>query len=400
MIGPDWAGDERSGIAEADRPRRVAVVTGSRADYGLLRPVMHAIQTRRDLELLVVASGSHLIQPALTFYDVKRDFEVADSVPMQVAGRVGRWADVEAIGKGIARFGRSFKAHSPEWVVVLGDRVEAYAAATAASLGGLALAHIHGGDRAEGVADESMRHAITKLAHLHLAATETSADRIRKMGERPEDTIVVGSPALDGLASVRPVSDARWAELGSPDAVLLMHPIGRTDEAEEHATSLVLEALEGRRVLALHPNFDPGREGVLRALVNAGDAVHLERHLPRDEFVGVLMRLAVQHASGDGGVLIGNSSSGLIEASALGCPTVDIGARQAGRERAEGLTYWAAEDTRAIRSALDSAAQCDTSHEGGASHPFGDGLAGVRIAEALATHDPHDERRLRKRCVY
>ncbi|MFG0306663.1 MAG: UDP-N-acetylglucosamine 2-epimerase [Phycisphaerales bacterium JB040] len=404
MIGPDWAGDERSGTAEADRPRRVAVVTGSRADYGLLRPVMHAIQTRRDLELLVIASGSHLIQPGLTFYDVKRDFDVADSVPMQVAGKVGRWADVEAVGKGISRFGRSFRAHAPEWVVVLGDRVEAYAAATAASLGGLALAHIHGGDRAEGVADESMRHAITKLAHLHLAATVTSGERIRKMGERPQDVVVVGSPALDGLASVRPIGDKRWAELGAPDAVLLMHPIGRTDEAEEHATSLVLEALEGRRVLALHPNFDPGREGVLRALVNAGDAVHLERHLTRDEFVGVLKRLAEQHADDKpdsrGGVLVGNSSSGLIEAAALGCPTVDIGQRQAGRERAEGLTFWAAEDAEAIRGALDRAAQCDTSDEGGASHPFGDGLAGVRIAEALATHDPHDERRLRKRCAY
>lgn len=398
MIGPDWAGDERSGRANADAPRKIAVVTGSRADYGLLRPVMRAIQNRPDLELLVIAAGSHLISPALTFRDVKQEFLVADSVPMQTAGKVGRWHDVEAVSKGIARFARSFQAHQPEWVVVLGDRVEAFAAASAASIGGVALAHVHGGDRAEGVADESMRHAITKLAHLHLPATQGSADRIVAMGEHPKDVIVVGSPALDGLSVIDPTPAERFAELGSPEVVLLMHPIGRSDELEEHATSLVLEALSEYRVLALHPNFDPGRDGILRALLAAGDRVHLERHLRRDQFIGLLKKMAAMHrGDSSGGVLVGNSSSGLIEAAALGCPTVDIGQRQAGRERAQDLTFWAAEEINAIRQALDLASSCDTV---GAGHPFGDGAAGVKIAQALAELDPHEERRLRKHNVY
>jgi len=319
-------------------------------------------------------------------------------VPMQTAGRVGRWHDVDALGKGVSRFGRSFEAHEPEWVVVLGDRVEAFAAASAASIGGLALAHVHGGDRAEGVADESMRHAITKLAHLHLPATEGSAARIIAMGEHPKDTVIVGSPALDGLSVLDPTPADRFKKLGSPEIVLLMHPIGRSDELEEHAASLVLEALGDRRVLALHPNFDPGRDGTLRALLAAGDHVHLKRHLPRDEFIGLLKKMAAMHRGDSaGGVLVGNSSSGLIEAAALGCPTVDIGQRQAGRERAQGLTFWAAEEVGAIREALGLAASCDTDS---ASHPFGDGHAGVRIAQALAELDPHEERRLRKHCAY
>ncbi|MEQ8769054.1 MAG: UDP-N-acetylglucosamine 2-epimerase [Phycisphaerales bacterium] len=392
MIGPGWDGDERSGRADSSRPRRCAVVTGTRAEFGLLRPVMRAIQQRDDLELLVIAAGSHLVSPALTFRDVKAEFGIADSVPMQTAGRVGRWADVESLSKGVARFGRSFESHQPDWVVVLGDRIEAFAAATAASIGGLALAHIHGGDRAEGVADEAMRHAITKLAHLHLPATETSAERILRMGERPEDVRVVGSPAIDGLAGVERVGDERWKELGEPEVVVLFHPVGRSDEAEEHACSLVLDALEGARVLAMHPNLDPGRAGIMRALLAAGPNVTLVEHLKRDAFVGVLRRLGRS-----GGALVGNSSAGLIEAAALGCPSVDVGHRQAGRERADGATWWAGEDTQAIAEAI-SHARAAGPFEG--AHPFGNGDAGARIADVLASEDPHDERRLRKRCVF
>jgi UDP-hydrolysing UDP-N-acetyl-D-glucosamine 2-epimerase len=391
MIGPDWSGDERSAHATPDRPRRVAVVTGTRAEFGLLRPVMRAVQQRPDLELLVVAAGSHLVQPALTFRDVKAEFPVADSIPMQTAGRVGRFADVESLGKGIARFGRSFEALRPDWVVVLGDRIEAFAAASAASIAGIAVAHIHGGDRAEGVADEAMRHAITKLAHLHLPATAQSAERLARLGERADDIHAVGSPAIDALDRVEPMEDAAFAALAAPRFVLLLHPIGRTDEAEEHAASVVLDALRDAPVLALHPNFDPGRTGILRALLNAPPTVRLEQHLPRDRFVALLKRLGRTH-----GALVGNSSAGLIEAPALGCPSVDIGQRQAGRERPAGLTAWAAEDARAIRAAIDTALAGDRS----APHPYGDGHAGARIAALLASTDPHDERRLRKRCAY
>jgi len=233
VIGPEWAGaEEQRARPSADAPRQIAVVTGPRAGGGLLRPVMHAIQDRQDLQLLCIAAGSHMIQPALTFRDVRKAFDIADSVPMQVAGTSGRGADVQALGRGVARFGRSFERIKPDWVVVLGDRIEAFAAASAASVGGIALAHIHGGDRAEGVADEAMRHAITKLAHLHLPATRTSAERVLRMGEDPNFVVCVGSPALDGLDAIEPMGDEAFSELGSPEVVFLMHPIGRTSESE------------------------------------------------------------------------------------------------------------------------------------------------------------------------
>lgn len=393
MIGDGWDGQPSVRPRHDDdgpaRRRRVAAVTGSRADYGLLRPVMRAVQAHPSLELLVVAAGAHLIQPALTFRDVKADFEVADSIPMQVAGRTTRADDVAALGAGVARLGRSFSLLSPDWVVVLGDRIEALAAALAASIGGAAVAHIHGGDRAEGVSDEAIRHAITKLSHLHLAATEASAERIRRMGERPEHVRTVGSPAIDELHECAPMGDEAFKSLGAPDTVFLMHPIGRHPEEEELAASAVLAGIAGRSVLALAPNHDPGRAGIVRAIAHAGVAAR--EHLPRREFVGLLKRLAAA-----GGVLIGNSSAGLIEAAALRLPTVDVGERQAGRERPTNVVH-ATESPEAVQRALEQALDMDRT---GIVHPYGDGGAGERIAQALAEVNPRDGRLLRKRNTY
>jgi len=396
VIGDDWTDTNEQRARDArptpERPRRIAVVTGTRAEFGLLTPVMHAVQDRPDCELLVIAAGAHLVQPALTFREVKARFHVADSIPMQTAGRVGRAHDVEALGKGIGRFGRSFDRLRPDWVVVLGDRIEALAAAAAASVGGFAVAHIHGGDRAEGVADEAMRHAITKLAHLHLPATETSAERLRRMGEPQTNIIVIGSPALDGLEAIDPMDDAAFASLGSPRAVVLFHPIGRTDELEEHAAHAVFEALEGVPTLVLHPNLDPGRNGIMRAIAHAPSHVRTQSHLERTRFVALLKRVAA-----DGGGLVGNSSAGLIEAAALGCPTVDIGDRQSGRERCDTLTTHSGESPSQIRAAFE---RITASRPARWSHPYGDGHAGPRAARALAERDPHAPGLLRKRCVY
>lgn len=400
MIGDGWNDDPSvrpSGPdAPPSRPRRVAVITGARAEFGLLKPVMRAVQAHPALELLCIAAGSHLIQPAETFREVRAAFPVADSIPMQIAGRTGRAEDAEALGRGIARFARSFAMLRPDWVVVLGDRIEAFAAAASASISGIAVAHIHGGDRAEGIADEAMRHAITKLAHLHFAATDQSADRIRRMGERPEHILTVGSPAIDDLATIPPIDDDAYEALGRPRTALLMHPIGRTDEQEEHAAAQLLSALVelAGPVLALHPNHDPGRGGIVRALDSAHrGSVHVERHLPRPKFVGVLKRLAADPA----GVLVGNSSAALIEAAALQLPAIDIGRRQSGRERPNSAVRIDSESPGALAEALRAARAIDRRS---ITHPYGDGHAGESIAAALAGVDPLDQTLLRKRSSY
>ncbi len=372
--------------------QRVAVLTGSRADFGLLAPVMRAIDAHPELDLLVFAAGAHLIGEAPTKGDVGAQFEIAAEIPMQQSGTPRRLDDARALGRGIAGCAEALERHGAEWIVVLGDRIEAFAGAAAASVGGVAAAHLHGGDRAEGVADEAMRHAITKLAHLHLPATQKSAERIERMGEPAERIVVVGSPALDDLNSFDALDDARWDELGSPEAVVLFHPIGDDAETEAARTRRIFEALEGRRALALAPNHDPGREGAAAAIRECG-WIRSSGHLARREFIGLLKRLGRE-----GGVLVGNSSAALIEAAALGVRAVDVGERQSGRERAGNAVWTAGGTAQEIREACKRARAIAPA---GITHPYGDGRAGVRAAEAIASAG-REERRLllRKRNSY
>lgn len=369
--------------------KRVAVVTGTRAEFGLLRPVMTGIAAQPGLELAVIAAGAHLLLPANTVQEVKQAFRVGAVVPMQQPGKHTRIDDAEALGRGIARFARTFYKMNVDCVVVLGDRIEAFAAAAAASIGGVPLAHIHGGDRAEGVADEAMRHAITKLAHVHFPATGASAARIARLGE-PESSIhVVGSPAIDGLNAIEPGA----SDLDNPELVVLHHPCGLPESEERAHAAAIAQACSGR-VLVMAPNHDPGRNAVLDVLRSAADLHRWQflDHLPRDRFVALLKHLAKTN-----GVLIGNSSAGLIEAAAVGCKVVNVGPRQSGRESAANAIHVPAPTAAAIADAIRahrSSGPCGT------DHPYGDGHSGPRIAGILAQINFDDPALLRKRCTH
>ena len=355
--------------------KTVAVVTGSRAEYGLLRTVMRAIAEHPALALRVLVTGAHRLGAEPTSREVAAEFEVAAEIEMQRAGDSGRLADAVALGRGVAGFAAWLGENPVDVVVVLGDRIEAFAAVAAATVGGVRVAHLHGGDRAEGIADESIRHAITKLAHLHLAATEASARRIEAMGEVPSRIHVVGSPAVDELEAFPALADDAWEALGRPQIVVLHHALGRAPACERSVAERLLAACVGAgRVLALGPNHDPGREGIVEAIAAAG--VPWREHLPRREFVGLLRRASV---------LVGNSSAGLIEAAVLGVPCVNIGPRQAGRERPDNVADVTEVDNSKLEAALsDALARGRRS----LAHPYGDGRAGRRVAGILAGLDP------------
>ena len=296
--------------------RTIAVVTGTRAEYGLLEPVMRAVAEHDALELRCVVTGTHLTTGSVG--DIA--FPLAARVPMQRDGETGRAADAAALGRGVSGFASLFDEMQPDVVLVLGDRIEAFAAAAAGSVMGLRVAHVHGGDRAEGVADEAMRHAITKLAHLHFPATAQSRRRLLRLGEDPAAVWNVGSPAVDGLSGVRPAADA-------PRLIVMMHPVGDNDQTERGRMAEVLAAAAPFDPLVLMPNHDPGRGGIVQAISDAG--IEAVDHLPRARFLSLLAGAA----SGDrGGAIVGNSSAGLIEAAVLRVPCVNVGSRQAGRE--------------------------------------------------------------------
>ncbi|MBC7835117.1 MAG: UDP-N-acetylglucosamine 2-epimerase [Phycisphaerales bacterium] len=324
-----------------------------------------------------------------------------------------READAAAVGRGVLGYTAVFVKRNPDWVVVLGDRIEAFAAASAAAVGGWPLAHIHGGDRAEGVADESMRHAISKLAHLHLAATEQSRERLVRMGEDPGAVVIAGSPGVDGLADVRPLSDRDAVELGDPRVVVLLHPTGLGAREETRMARAVMNAVKdvcGERgaggvgaglsgfmdpcgVLVLSPNHDVDRAIVAKELSRPRREWKRAEHLPRAVWLSLLKRMSVR-----GGVLVGNSSAGLIEAAALGVNVVNVGPRQAGRERgANALDVPLREEglMEAVAGALAVALQRGRPPT---VHPYGDGRAGERIAAELAARE--GRMMLRKRNTY
>ncbi len=378
---------------------RIAVVTGSRAEFGLLLPVIRALRAQSTLDTRIIACGSHLLEPARTIEEVRREVGVDATVEMQRPGELGRLADGAAVGRGIEGMSRAFEQMTPQCVLVLGDRIEAFSAASAASIGGIAVAHIHGGDRAEGIADEAMRHAITKLSHLHLAATPASAARIVRMGEEPSFVKIVGSPAIDGLADVRAMSDSDAAGLGDPSIVVLLHPSGLTPDQERTVARNTLDGvasrLNGRSALCLTPNFDAGREVIAHEVHSAAERYgwRVQDHLARASFLALLARLA----QSTDGLLVGNSSAGLIECAALRLPVVNVGPRQGGRERPDNVVDALGTSTAEIGVAIDKARRVDRSR---LEHPYGDGRSGEKIALAIAETDFSSPDLLRKRCAF
>lgn len=354
------------------------MVTGTRAEFGLLSPVMRAVRGHAALRLSTIVTGTHLVT------DTRRDvvdagFAIDAEVAMQRPGETGRLADAAALGRGVTGLAEASGQLQPLFVVVLGDRIEALAAASAASVAGIRVAHLHGGDRAEGVADEAMRHAITKLAHLHLPATARSRRRILRLGEPAGGVFRVGSPAIDALRGVRPADDG-------PEVIVLQHPCGDDDETERRRMAATLNATADRDRLVLLPNHDPGRGGIVRAIDDAG--VEAVDHLPRDRFLSLLMSARA---------IVGNSSAGLIEAAGLRTPCVNVGRRQAGREAPRSVVSCIDDhDPAAIAAALRKAESLNLK---GMRHPYGHGRTGERVAALLAGIELEDVP-LRKRNTF
>jgi UDP-hydrolysing UDP-N-acetyl-D-glucosamine 2-epimerase len=344
--------------------RAISVVTGSRAEFGLLKPVMRAIAEHPDLALHTIVTGTHLSA------DTKQDitaagFAIDAEAPMQQPNDTGRAAETQALARGIGEIGQALERLKPAFVLVLGDRIEAYAAASAAHVAGYRLAHVHGGDRAEGIADEALRHAISKLAHVHCPASAASRRRLTRMGEPPAQVYRVGSPAIDDLSAIEPATDA-------PAAIVLQHPIGEDEAQERQWMEATLHATAPYSRLVLMPNHDAGRAGIVQAIEAANvDAIE---HVPRSRFVALLKGARV---------IVGNSSAGLIEAAAVKTACVNVGPRQAGREK-PGQVVDCDYGEAPVAGALEQALNLDLRR---LRHPYGKGDAGRRIADTLAGLD-------------
>lgn len=368
--------------------RRIAVFTSTRAEYGLLRPLMHEIAQRPALALQTIASGTHLSPThGLTYRDIERDGFVIDArVDMQL-GADTPVATARASALALAGTAEALDRLQPDLLVLLGDRYELLAAAQAAMLARIPVAHIHGGETTEGLIDEAIRHAVTKLSHLHFAAAEPYARRILQMGESSERLWIVGALALDNIAGLAPASREELEQdlgirLTSPTFLVTFHPETLSADSGRAAMDALLAALDrfAGSVVITGTNADPGA-GAIRNALNA----FAEQRPGRTALVETLGARRYLSLMGLADAVIGNSSSGLIEAPAMGRPTVDIGERQQGRLRAPSVVHCAAtadEICSAIRQALSPEHRAVAARR---TTPYGTPGAARRIADVLET---------------
>jgi UDP-hydrolysing UDP-N-acetyl-D-glucosamine 2-epimerase len=308
--------------------KRICFVTGTRAEFGLMRSVLDAIRKHPGLKLQIVATGMHMDRSR------GRTVDAIGKVDATVAWPKDEPREV-VTGHAMAALARTFARLKSDIVLVVGDRVEAFAAAAAAAIGGRVVAHVHGGDRALGQVDDSMRHAISKLAHVHFPATAESAARLFRMGEDRRRIHRVGSPGIDGIVKAA----ASWNEVSRefPQlkrgryALVLLHPVDADAKLEEKRATDLLKGITDagmEQIVAIDPNNDPGAAGIIAAL---------KRHpciraanVSRTIFLGLLR---------DAAFLAGNSSSGILEAASFRTPVLNVGPRQLGRQCASDVMH-------------------------------------------------------------
>jgi UDP-hydrolysing UDP-N-acetyl-D-glucosamine 2-epimerase len=365
--------------------RAIGVVTVARSDYGHLTPLLEALRAAPDVELLVYVAGSHL-SPR---FGRTADLVEADGWP--IAARVDMGIDDDAAGaiatatgRGVVGFAQQFARRPPDILVVLGDRYEMLSAAVAALPFALPVAHLHGGEVTEGAIDEQIRHAITKLAHVHFPAAEPYAARLRQLGEEPWRVHCCGAPGLDRLRGRATLSrEALATRLDLP----LRHPtLLATFHSETLAVAEVprqaeelaaaLEQVEGDLVITA-PGADTAHRtvsAVLAALAARRPSTRLAAALGEEAYCSLLR---------EADVMIGNSSSAIIEAPTFALPAVNVGDRQRGRLRAANVID-VDHDRQAIVAAIRRALEPGfRTRLAGLVNPYGDGHAAPRIARVL-----------------
>lgn len=370
--------------------RRICVVTGSRADYGLLTPLLRQLVVEPSAEVQLVVTGAHLAPEfGLTYQAIEEDgFKVHARVEMLLSSDTATGV-ARSMGLAVMGFADVYATSRPDLVVVLGDRYEILAAAQAAMLARLPIAHIHGGETTEGAIDEAIRHSLSKMSHLHFTSAEPYRRRVIQLGEQPDLVFNVGALGIDNILSQQLISrDELEISLGirlnKPLFAVTYHPATLSRVGAGPATASLLGALDrfpSATCIFSMVNADPdGR--LINRMIEQFVARNKERAIAVKSLGQKRYLSLMRHAD----CVVGNSSSGILEASALGVPTVNIGDRQKGRLRPESVVDCGDDEVAivdAIRCALDPAFRQLAATAG---TPYGDGKAAPRIARVLLDH--------------
>lgn len=365
--------------------RIIGVVTTSRADYGIYLPVLRAIQADADLRLRLFVSGTHLSPEfGMTVREIEKDgFEIAERVEMLLSSDSPEGI-AKSMGLATLGFAQAYARSQPDILLVLGDRFEMHAAVAAAVPFKIPLAHIHGGEVTQGAIDDVLRHSITKMSHLHFVATEDYARRVRQLGEEPWRITVSGAPALDNLRTVpllsrEELAERRGVRVGDGFLLATFHPVTLEFEDTERQAAEFVGALEVSQqpVLFTMPNADTHGRSIRKMILQ-----FVEKH-PESQAVenlgvqGYFSAMAITTA------MVGNSSSGIVEAASFKLPVVNVGHRQQGRAMARNVIcveYRRDEIVRGIAKAISPKFKNSLSD---LVNPYGDGHAAEKIVQRL-----------------
>jgi UDP-hydrolysing UDP-N-acetyl-D-glucosamine 2-epimerase len=367
--------------------RKIAVFTGTRAEYGLLYWLMKDIQVSEKLELQVIVSGTHL-SPEFgeTWKQIEQDgFNIDAKVEMLLSSDTAVGV-VKSMGLGTVGFADALDRLRPDVLVVLGDRFEALAVVQAAHIMRIPVAHLHGGEITEGAYDDAFRHAITKMASLHFVAAEPYRKRVIQMGEDPSTVFNVGAIGLDHLRrsprmELEDLSASLDFKLQEPYLVVTYHPVTLLEEdpvASFRALLFTLDQFPEYQIILTYPNADNGGRAIIPLLEE-----YAQRQPDRVLAIPSLGFRRYLSAISKASAVIGNSSSGIIEVPAFGIPTVNIGTRQLGRLAAESVLH-CAPDSSAITEALNKALSPEfVNFCKNTRNPYGQGCASSEITKVL-----------------
>jgi UDP-hydrolysing UDP-N-acetyl-D-glucosamine 2-epimerase len=362
---------------------RVGVVTVGRSDYGIYYPVLRVLHSDEAFELKLIVAAAHLLPKyGYTVREIEEDgFPIAARVPV-TTGSDAQEDVAMSIGLGVQNFTMAYQQVRPDILVLLGDRYEMFAAATAALPLNIPIAHIHGGELTLGAIDDAIRHAITKLSHIHFAATADYGRRIQQMGEEPWRIHVTGSPAIDSIRSLDAIPRGELeAEIGldlSRSLLITYHPV-TLEENQAGQVSDLLMALStaDHSLLFTYPNADSCNSEIIRQVSDFVETRSNARLIPN---LGHRRYHSLQrHVA----AMVGNSSSGIVEAASFHLPVVNIGTRQMGRIRAANVI-----DVAACRESIEQGIARAVSVEfrnsiSTITNPYGDGRAAEKIVSVL-----------------
>jgi len=371
--------------------RKIIYITGTRADYGLIKNVLTEIDSHPDLELELIVTGMHLLEEfGRTIDEIEKDGFKTHKISSTYE-RDDKRSMAVFVGDLIKKLSSKLEKIDPDFILLVGDRGEMLGGAVVGCYLSIPIVHLHGGEITSTV-DEMARHAITKLSNVHLPANEKSAERIRKMGEDPKYIHVVGAPGLDSLFDKdlmsEDVLEKKYdVDLSEPLIMVVQHPVTMEVERSEEQITDTLEVIKrlGYRTILVYPNSDAGGRKMIEVIKKYEDLDLLStyKNIPRKDYISLL---------NVSDVLVGNSSSGIIEAPSLALPVVNIGTRQRGRERAANVID-VGHDRREIQKAIEKCLFDEKFKSAieDMDNPYGDGKTAERVTKILSEVEVNDD---------